>query len=1201
MYPSYFDVDPVTWRIAVNDAQGVLLIADQILDNKPWHNASGTVTWQNSWLRNWLENDFYQGAATWGTVPTITNYFSTEEKAAVIQSTLQNPTVGFGSDPDGTVTADHVFLLEAADSVYFSNAADRKAYNTQYAASYENTSNPFPALRDQSDAAPASDVWWMRTHSTGPFPGFSSYVQLNGYVNLFDGLENHSPFSIRPALRLSRDAVVMFSDNAKPSATGATLAAVAGATSDTLKLTLVSGALTLASSDAAFQSVSSPGSFTVNYTGLTVGAGRYISCVLEQQNGNALYYGKLDAASSASGAAKLNIPSSLASGAYTLKVFCEEPNTDKATPDLASQPVVFNLTVGSIVPPVITAPAAGAWPDGYEGVAQTTTVTASGTPAPVFSISAGALPTGLTLNPTTGVIAGIPTLAGPYAFSVTATNGGGSNTKAYTLDILTTVAPAITSPAAGALPDGVVDTSYINSASVGVTVMASGTPAPTFSLYASTLPAGLTVNPTTGVISGIPTTAGNVTFTVQASNAIGSDTRTFSININALPTPTPPVLITVIDTLPIAYANMAYAFHIEAAGIPNPVYSISNVLPSGGALPALIAFDPLTGMLSGMPDILAAGTETTFDVTVTNAAGSATRTYVLPVAFTLNPPHLTLTPPITTIGSDPFTVTATFNTPVSGLNVADIQVTGGTVSGLTMTNPTGASPVRSDIWTFNVTPSLSNVDGAVLEAFIRQGAATDANGAHTWRESDTVYVTYHTDFPVVSFGFADGIIHASDPGGFVFDITPYGSGASANSLYVSGAPLSASNIAGAIEIRRNGSRYTGWSATLSGNHVVISGIFGQGAYTVSVLPGRLSNNLGKFAQPQTIHFSVQVSKNWYEGCTQLLTVSGLPATAADRTLAITYTGLAADYVTTADGAPKLTQVTLPAGQTEITLSCSVLRLPAEKEGAAGVITVTDPASAPVSYTVFFYNRPRVEDVVYIPVTVMYRGFFKLLKGGSPYLQRSLDGGRTYANAWADPSGIALQHAEDAIILREPDGCYELVIPIHPDIDVHVQREIVLPSTPHVTTTPDAGKHYVSSGADFVFTVTPTGPAADLWPHVTTDRQHVPDSIGTIVTDNGNGTYDVRIRGLRESIGVNIRMGERPTTGNQPLETAAVWTSDGYLYIVSALTGEAHVYASTGAWTKTIPLTAGQTVRSPLPQGFYIIALPDGSKTKVINK
>jgi len=74
-------------------------------------------------------------------------------------------------------------------------------------------------------------------------------------------------------------------------------------------------------------------------------------------------------------------------------------------------------------------------------------VTAVGFPAVTYTISAGDLPAGLTLNPDTGAITGIPTGVGAYSFTVSAYNSAGSTSQVYSGSIAP--APFVTAPAAG--------------------------------------------------------------------------------------------------------------------------------------------------------------------------------------------------------------------------------------------------------------------------------------------------------------------------------------------------------------------------------------------------------------------------------------------------------------------------------------------------------------------------------------------------------------------------------------------------------------------------------------------------------------------------------------------------------------------------------------------------------------------------------
>ena len=88
-------------------------------------------------------------------------------------------------------------------------------------------------------------------------------------------------------------------------------------------------------------------------------------------------------------------------------------------------------TPASSTSPEITS---GTPPTATEGTPYTFTVTATGTPAPVFTVSAGSLPAGLTLNGTTGQITGTPTTPGSATVTLTASNGVTPNTSAiYTM------------------------------------------------------------------------------------------------------------------------------------------------------------------------------------------------------------------------------------------------------------------------------------------------------------------------------------------------------------------------------------------------------------------------------------------------------------------------------------------------------------------------------------------------------------------------------------------------------------------------------------------------------------------------------------------------------------------------------------------------------------------------------------------------
>jgi len=125
------------------------------------------------------------------------------------------------------------------------------------------------------------------------------------------------------------------------------------------------------------------------------------------------------------------------------------------------------------------------------------------------------VPSGLTINATTGVISGVVSgNAGSYPVVVKATDKNG-RTSTYTSNI-TITDPALSWVTSANLPDGYEKTSYSTMVSVsGVT------PPYQYSLTGGTLPNNLTLNGTTGVISGNLTTVGNYTFTIRAQDACG--------------------------------------------------------------------------------------------------------------------------------------------------------------------------------------------------------------------------------------------------------------------------------------------------------------------------------------------------------------------------------------------------------------------------------------------------------------------------------------------------------------------------------------------------------------------------------------------------------------------------------------------------------------------------------------------------------
>lgn len=186
----------------------------------------------------------------------------------------------------------------------------------------------------------------------------------------------------------------------------------------------------------------------------------------------------------------------------------------------------FSITVELPRLTILTAPSL---PAGQVGVPYSQQLTATGGSPPYsWSIIAGSVP-GLTLNPSTGVLADTPTAAGAFSFTVQVRDGAG-NTATRTFTLSVSPRPlSITSETQ--LPVGAIGEPY------SFALAASGG-VPPYSWSANGLPSGLTLDAATGLISGAPRAAGALLFTVTLTDSAGARvTALFRITINLPPVP----------------------------------------------------------------------------------------------------------------------------------------------------------------------------------------------------------------------------------------------------------------------------------------------------------------------------------------------------------------------------------------------------------------------------------------------------------------------------------------------------------------------------------------------------------------------------------------------------------------------------------------------------------------------------------------
>ena len=222
----------------------------------------------------------------------------------------------------------------------------------------------------------------------------------------------------------------------------------------------------------------------------------------------------------------------------------------------------------------------------------------------VYSITSGSLPGGLTINSSTGVISGTPTnitSTTTYNFTANAFDGQHNVTRNFSITITDRAPTWVT---ASALP------TFTRNVAYSTTLSATNDDAPvSYSLFSGSLPSGLTLNSSTGVISGTPSSSINTTFTIRATESGGNFAdRQFTI-ANVGPSWSSPT------TLTNAFKGTAYSYQLSAPddSASSPVYSLlSGSLVTGLALSS-------SGLISGTPTAIGASS---FTVRATDDAGN---------------------------------------------------------------------------------------------------------------------------------------------------------------------------------------------------------------------------------------------------------------------------------------------------------------------------------------------------------------------------------------------------------------------------------------------------------------------------------------------------------------------------------------------------------------------------------------------------
>ena len=184
----------------------------------------------------------------------------------------------------------------------------------------------------------ASNFWWLRS------PGAKDLdvASVDGYGNIDrDGIDISNIWGVRPAFNLNSSSV-LFASAAVGGKPEGGLTPISEYSGNEWKLTLLDSSRNFAVTEKAVSGAPDD-TVTLNYTGATTGINEYISAIIADNSGTQ-YYSRVAQPTAESGTVEIKIPSNLAPGSYTLKVFSEQYNGDYNT-DYASNFTDIALTV----------------------------------------------------------------------------------------------------------------------------------------------------------------------------------------------------------------------------------------------------------------------------------------------------------------------------------------------------------------------------------------------------------------------------------------------------------------------------------------------------------------------------------------------------------------------------------------------------------------------------------------------------------------------------------------------------------------------------------------------------------------------------------------------------------------------------------------------------------------------------------------
>lgn len=177
---AYFKYEPITWRVLENDGKTLFLMADSVIDCRQYAENDGSVTWETSYIRKWLNGYGIFGEYKWSFI----NYaFTEEEQAAIVRTTVTDSDNPLHKTKGGNDTQDQVFLLSIREMLnesygfpadYMMYSKTRQLSPTDYAYAM--------GVWMSSDNEKYGDYCWWLLRSPGSHTKAVSLVYRFGHV-----------------------------------------------------------------------------------------------------------------------------------------------------------------------------------------------------------------------------------------------------------------------------------------------------------------------------------------------------------------------------------------------------------------------------------------------------------------------------------------------------------------------------------------------------------------------------------------------------------------------------------------------------------------------------------------------------------------------------------------------------------------------------------------------------------------------------------------------------------------------------------------------------------------------------------------------------------------------------------------------------------------------------------------------------------